>query len=125
QRISYEALVDEPENVLRSLCNKFAIEFNPAMLNPYEGIDKKMVDGIYPESRSMTDPTLLKQQAINPALAQQRKQHAGQFRLGRITQRLATDMQNAPDSGSADLPQAATTPSRSAAMASLRKRRQR
>lgn len=43
-RIAYEQLVIEPERTMRFLCADLHIDFNAAVLNPYDGV--RMTDGI-------------------------------------------------------------------------------
>jgi hypothetical protein len=51
--IAYETLVHDPEPVMRSLCLFLDIEFDNAMLNPYEG--NRMTDGVRPGCRPPGD----------------------------------------------------------------------
>ncbi|MGE5322029.1 MAG: sulfotransferase family protein [Actinomycetota bacterium] len=44
--VPYELLAKDPERVLRELCNSLEIEFDQALLTPYEG--SRMTDGIRP-----------------------------------------------------------------------------
>ncbi len=67
--ISYEALIVDPETVMRNLCTQFGLPYHPGLISPYEGIEQKMVDGIYKESKAMGDPHLLKHGAIKASHA--------------------------------------------------------
>jgi hypothetical protein len=45
-RIAYEKLVSNPHCIMGQLCDFLGIEFDPAILNPYEGV--RMTDGVRP-----------------------------------------------------------------------------
>ncbi|GEM_PF-2228885 len=66
-QIQYEQLVGEPELVARRICDFLEIEFQPALLNPYEG--SRMTDGPHSVSVSIGDPNFLSHKAIEPSLA--------------------------------------------------------
>ncbi len=51
--VAYETLVQDPEPVMHSLCSFLGIEFDSAMLNPYEG--NRMIDGVRPGCRPPGD----------------------------------------------------------------------
>lgn len=63
----YEELVENPQPVMEKLCEFLGVEFDPAVLNPYEG--KRMTDGVYNQSLSLGDPNFLKHQKIESELA--------------------------------------------------------
>ena len=54
-RMVYEDLVQNPEAVMRAMCEQLEITFHEGLLNPYQDLDQKMTDGIYENSRSMGD----------------------------------------------------------------------
>lgn len=68
-RVVYEDLVTDPEGTMRALCNQIGLEYHPGLLNPYDNLEEKMVDGIYKDSRSMSDVNFFKHKGINPAMA--------------------------------------------------------
>jgi amino acid adenylation domain-containing protein len=67
--IRYEDLVSNPELTVHNMCRHFGIDYHPDMANPYKDMHKRMVDGIYKDSRPMGDLRMLAQQKINPKLA--------------------------------------------------------
>ena len=67
--VSYETLISDPEAVMKNLCTRFKIDFHPNLIKPYEGLDQKMTDGIYKDSKPMGDIKLLQHKKINPTLA--------------------------------------------------------
>ncbi|HRI48538.1 MAG TPA: sulfotransferase [Pseudomonadota bacterium] len=58
--VRYEELVQSPEPVMRRVCSFLGVEFDPAVLNPYQG--ERMLDGV-------GDPGLQQRQRIQPELA--------------------------------------------------------
>ncbi|MGB0929747.1 MAG: amino acid adenylation domain-containing protein, partial [Chitinophagales bacterium] len=69
-RLQYEELVAQPEKLMRQLCAQIGLDYHPNLITPYQDLNQKMVDGIYKDSRSMSDDKLLKQKGINPKLAE-------------------------------------------------------
>ncbi len=69
-RLQYEELVIQPEKIMRQLCAQIGLDYHPNLIAPYQDLDQKMVDGIYKDSRSMSDDKLLQQKGINPKLAE-------------------------------------------------------
>ncbi len=67
-QIRYEDLVTQPEQVMRGLCDFLEIEFNNALLQPYQG--ERQTSGIYNQSMSVGDPNFLTHQNIEPKLAE-------------------------------------------------------
>ncbi len=66
--IRYEDLVREPQQTMRSFCEKADIPFDPDMLEPYKG--KKMRDGVHKESRMVGDPRFNQHKGIDPSIAE-------------------------------------------------------
>ena len=58
-RIRYEDLVTEPRRELETLCERMGLPFHGRVLDPYEGLDAKMADGVFRESRPMGDTRFL------------------------------------------------------------------
>jgi hypothetical protein len=69
-RLRFEELVTDPDAQMESLCRGLGLSFDPAVLRPYEGVETKMVDGVYPESAPMGDPNFLARGRIDPSTAQ-------------------------------------------------------
>ncbi len=72
-QIRYEDLVQFPEKGIRTLCQQTGLSFHPDMLRPYKDFSAKNIDGIYKDSRSMSDSNLLKYKKINAAKAEEWK----------------------------------------------------
>jgi hypothetical protein len=68
-RIRYEDLVTDPEGTLRGCCTALGLPFHADLVDPYKGIEKKMVDGIHDVSAPMGDTHLLGHDRIDPRLA--------------------------------------------------------
>lgn len=67
--IKYEDLVQRPEEILRKLYQQLGQPFHKNLLNSYEDIKQKGLQGIYEVSRSMSDSNMLKFKQINAAKA--------------------------------------------------------
>jgi hypothetical protein len=68
-RMSFEELTKRPADVMRLMCDQFAIPFHPDLLQPYKDKERKMVDGIYAASTPMGDTHFHEHKAINAAVA--------------------------------------------------------
>ncbi|MFT6706360.1 MAG: amino acid adenylation domain-containing protein [Flavobacteriales bacterium] len=68
-QLQYENLVKRPEELMRQLCEQLNWEYDPALVNPYDGLEEKMVDGLYQNSTPMGDIRLLEHGKIDPKLA--------------------------------------------------------
>ncbi len=68
-RLRYEDLVAEPESLMQALCERFGLEYHPALINPYGDIDQKMTDGLYKDSTPMGDTHLLERRSIDAGAA--------------------------------------------------------
>lgn len=91
-RLNYEELVNTPETTLQAMCDTFGLQYHSDMSTPYKNLKSKAVDGIHADSRSMTDPTLLKQTDINPDLIQKRKSKAIHYPISKLTYQLAQEL---------------------------------
>lgn len=91
-RIHYEDLVKYPEETMRQLCTQFAWEYHPDLIQPYQGLDKKMTDGIYSNSKPMGDVKLLEHGAIKSHLAEAWKGVLDNNFLSKNTWDLATTL---------------------------------
>ncbi len=65
--IKYEEMVKNPEKVIKEVCDKIGIEYEPVMIRPYEG--KRMLDGVHEQSKMVGDPRFNTHKKIDPALA--------------------------------------------------------
>ncbi|MEZ4646806.1 MAG: amino acid adenylation domain-containing protein [Chloroflexota bacterium] len=89
--IHYEALVANPESVIRELCQFLGVPYDAAMLAPYSG--ERMTDGIHAASLSIGDPNFRKRQGIDPQLAQAWRTADLPRRLGGQARRLAAEFE--------------------------------
>ncbi len=65
--IKYEEMVRNPEKVIREVCEKIGIEYEPDMIHPYQG--NRMLDGVHEESKMVGDPRFHTHKEIDPTLA--------------------------------------------------------
>jgi hypothetical protein len=84
-RLRYEDLVRDPAGQMEALCGRLGLRFDPALLKPYEGLEHKMVDGVYPESAPMGDPGFLARDRIDPTAADGRNGSGELPQLGEPT----------------------------------------
>jgi len=88
-RLRFEELVTDPDAQMEALCRSLGLSFDPAVLRPYEGVETKMVDGVYPESAPMGDPNFLARGRIDPSTAQASARSGDSVPLGAPTVELA------------------------------------
>ncbi|WP_254174385.1 type I polyketide synthase [Planktothrix pseudagardhii] len=86
-QIRYEELVQQPDKILSQLCDFLNINFDSALLQPYEG--HRMTEGIYESSLSISDPNFLKHSSIDSSLGDQWKTIQLPHDLGKETQQIA------------------------------------
>ena len=87
-RVSYEDLVTAPRETMVALCDALGLTFVEEMLHPYDALDAKMVNGVYPESRPMGDTRFLEHGRVRPELADGWREDSGLRRLGAPTREL-------------------------------------
>ncbi len=100
-RLRYEDLVRDPAREMERLCDGLGLAFDPAIVNPYSGLETKMVDGVYAESAPMGDPGFLAHGRIDASLAEAPHEGQAGTQLGQPTSELATrfgyqDLAHAP-----------------------------
>ncbi|NEQ68582.1 MAG: alpha/beta fold hydrolase, partial [Symploca sp. SIO2D2] len=89
-QIHYEDLVTEPESVLSQLCDFLNIDFEPELLQPYQG--DRMTGGVHQTSLSISDPNFLKHNNIDKSLADKWKTIQLPHQLKSETQRIASQL---------------------------------
>ena len=62
--------MNRPREVMEAMCARFDIEFHPDLVQPYKDREKKMLDGVHPESTPMSDPKFDLYQRIEPSAAE-------------------------------------------------------
>ncbi|WP_414588370.1 alpha/beta fold hydrolase [Scytonema sp. PCC 10023] len=86
-QIRYEELVKEPGETLSRLCDFLNIDFDSALLQPYDG--DRMTKGVYQSSLSISDPNFLKHDSVDSSLGDKWKTIQLPHRLGEETWQLA------------------------------------
>jgi hypothetical protein len=90
-RVKFEELVSSPRSVLESLSRFLNIDFDEAMLRPYEDGQKRMTDGAYPLSKMVGDVKFHQYRDIDSTVAGAwREDGTTNYRLGDMTRQLAT-----------------------------------
>jgi amino acid adenylation domain-containing protein len=87
-RLRFEDLVTDPNGRMQALCTSLGLSFDPAVAQPYEALDGKMVDGVYPESAPMGDPGFLAHGKIDPSAAAPTNGSGPSTPLGRPTREI-------------------------------------
>ncbi|BAZ03046.1 polyketide synthase (plasmid) [Tolypothrix tenuis PCC 7101] len=85
-QIFYEDLVKKPSEIGTQLCDFLQINFDPAILQPYDG--DRMTEGIYKNSLSISDPNFLKHNFVDASLGDKWKTIELPHRLGEKTRQL-------------------------------------
>ncbi len=85
----YEDLVSNPEQAIRQVCAQIGLSFHPDMLRPYDNAEKKMMDGLYADSKAMGDPNFVKYGKIIANKAEEWKKVATDNFLHQQTWKLA------------------------------------
>ena len=91
-RLKFEDLVTDPAGQMEALCRRLGLPFDPAVTQPYEQLETKMVDGVYPESAPMGDPNFLAHGRIDPAAADAARRPDLTASLGDPTRQLAASL---------------------------------
>ena len=77
-RLRFEDLVRDPEGSMRALNSFLGIDFEPAMLQPYQG--ERMTDGLHAGTRMMGDPKFHQHRGIEAAVADRWRSAEGRLR---------------------------------------------
>ncbi len=103
-RVRFEDLVRDPERTLRGLCARLGIDFDPAMVRPYEQPGGRMADGLHADSRMLGDVKFHQHRSVDAATADRWRERHGEESLGEPTRQLAAALGYAMDSRLAWLP---------------------
>ncbi|MES1242795.1 MAG: condensation domain-containing protein, partial [Acidobacteriota bacterium] len=87
--IHFEDLVRDPEPVLRGICGFLGLDFQPAMLRPYEDRSRRMTDGLHAESRMLGDVKFHSHAGIDAGTADRWREAYPEGFLGVPTIRMA------------------------------------
>jgi len=88
-RVRFEDLVSDPRSVMTQVASFLGLEFEESLIQPYEDLETKMVDGLHPESTPMGDTRLLERDRIDPDVVRRWEQGESKSVLGEPTLRLA------------------------------------
>src|SRR6185369_4402792 len=91
-QVSFEALVNQPEVVARSLSQFLGVEFCEAMVEPYRDTKQRMTDGLHEVSRMHGDMKFFTHDHIDPQVAERWRAQAESLRLGDVTLNLAAKL---------------------------------
>jgi hypothetical protein len=80
--VRYEDLVQQPETIMRDLCELMDLPYEPALITPYDGRRERMMGGI-------GDPNILTHTGIDPTLADTWREITLPRRLDPSTKQLA------------------------------------
>lgn len=93
QQVRFEQLVNEPESVMRQICDFIGVPLHPAMLEPQQNKAKKMTDGIHGLSRMLGDIKFHQHEKIDPRSADRWKASSRPAeKLGNPTRELASKL---------------------------------
>ncbi|MEH1781706.1 MAG: type I polyketide synthase [Nostoc sp.] len=85
-QIRYEELVKDPSGTLSELCDFLNVDFDAALLQPYEG--DRMTEGVYQSSLSISDPNFLKHDSVDASLGDKWKSIQLPHQLGEETRQI-------------------------------------
>ncbi len=89
-QVSYEELVQAPQQVMEGLCGFLGLEYHPAMIEPYQG--RRMTDGITPLSKMIGDIKFHEHKGIDATAAERWKERQDEAELGEITWEIAASL---------------------------------
>lgn len=89
--VSYESLVQNPERIVKDICNFLEIGYESQMLDIYDDSKSRITDGIYSESKMIGDVKFFTHNKINPGPANNWK-NAESIELSEISIDLATKL---------------------------------
>ncbi len=91
-RLRFEDLVTYPEATMEGICDFLDIDFEAAMLEPYEEKQKRMTDGVRAVSKMSGDLKFHLHKGIDPDMAERWKHYYSDDFLGDMTWELAESM---------------------------------
>jgi amino acid adenylation domain-containing protein len=90
--IQFEELTRRPSEVMTALCDAMGVGFHPDVLQPYKDQERKMVDGLYAVSQSMSDQNFRRRESIDPRIADGWKEESEADSLGEVTWQVARSL---------------------------------
>ncbi|HKH45903.1 MAG TPA: amino acid adenylation domain-containing protein, partial [Thermoanaerobaculia bacterium] len=91
-QVRFEELLREPEAVLRGLCDRLGLGFDPRMVHPYEDGSRRMTDGLHTASRMLGDVKFHTYEGIEASVAERWRERDEEGSLGDGTARLAVEL---------------------------------
>jgi hypothetical protein len=88
-RVHFEEMVSDPRSVMTEMASFLGLAFDEALVQPYEHLERKMVDGLHLQSTPMGDTRLLERDRIDPDVLRRQAQPDTDAVLGEPTLRLA------------------------------------
>ena len=88
-RMTFEALTTEPRKTMAQMCEELDLEFDPELLRPYHATERKMTEGLYPDSTPMGDAKFRQYGRIDSSVADAWQRAMVDDSLGSITWDLA------------------------------------
>ena len=70
-RVRFEDLVGDPSSVMQAVAAFLGLDFDERLVRPYERLETKMVDGLYPDSTPMGDTRFLERDRIDPSVVEE------------------------------------------------------
>ncbi len=89
--LQYESLVKNPDSLSKEICEFLNIEFDEEVSKPYENVDKKMMTGIYKDSKPMGDINFLMHGKIKAEYSDAWK-GIGNVKLSQLSQELGEQL---------------------------------
>jgi amino acid adenylation domain-containing protein len=83
--VKYEELVTNADEVVKGICDFLCIEYQEEMLKLYEKPKERMMDGVYPESKTIGDIKILSHTHIDPVSASRWSEKYTESFLGSVT----------------------------------------
>lgn len=97
--LSYEHIVSQPEQAMRTLCEFMDVDYEPDMIDPYRDSQSRMTDGVDSSSKMSGDLKFHLHSQIDPAAATRWKQFMSEDQLGEPTLELASRLRQGEASG--------------------------
>jgi amino acid adenylation domain-containing protein len=88
-RLHFEDLIADPRAAMLRVSSFLGLDFEEALVNPYDDLERKMVDGLHPESTPMGDTRMLERGRIDPKAGAGVAADTADSVLGEPTRRLA------------------------------------
>jgi amino acid adenylation domain-containing protein len=88
-RVRFEELVKEPKPILEGICRFLGIEYHPGMAEPYKEKEKKMTDGIHPQSKMLGDVKFHTHKGVDQKVADRWAEEYDRDFLGNMTWEMA------------------------------------